>query len=77
MSRNFIDKTRVFVQGGKGGRGACSFDRQKFVPMGGPDGGDGGRGGSVLELSRAVLGVVLTKLELMVLICVCLFRLEL
>ncbi len=48
MSRNFIDKARIFVQGGKGGRGACSFDRQKYVPMGGPDGGDGGKGGDVI-----------------------------
>lgn len=48
MSKNFVDKTRVFVKGGDGGRGACSFAREKYVPLGGPDGGDGGRGGNVI-----------------------------
>lgn len=49
----FVDKVRVFVKAGSGGNGSVSFHREKFVQSGGPDGGDGGRGGDVVLLADA------------------------
>ncbi|MBU5627616.1 GTPase ObgE [Oscillibacter sp. MSJ-2] len=48
MATSFIDKARITVRAGKGGNGAVSFHREKYVAAGGPDGGDGGQGGSII-----------------------------
>ena len=51
----FNDRARIRVQAGKGGDGGLSFRREKYVPKGGPDGGDGGRGGDVVLIADASL----------------------
>lgn len=51
----FVDETKIYVKSGDGGEGCVSFRREKFIPEGGPDGGDGGRGASIIM--RAVTGL--------------------
>lgn len=48
MSKMFVDRARITIKSGKGGNGAVTFRREPYVPEGGPDGGDGGRGGDVV-----------------------------
>ena len=56
---SFVDEVEIHVVAGHGGRGALSFRREKFIPRGGPDGGDGGPGGSVYLVAQANLNTLL------------------
>ena len=55
----FIDTAKLFVKSGDGGNGAISFRREKYIPLGGPDGGDGGRGGDVILVVEPQLTTLL------------------
>ena len=71
----FIDKAKLYLRSGKGGDGCVSFRRDKYVPLGGPDGGDGGKGGNIVfkvdpgmttYLILSIKRSLLQKTELMV-----------
>src|SRR3989442_2945696 len=55
----FFDEARIEVIAGNGGDGSASFRREKYVARGGPDGGDGGRGGSIYALADANLNTLI------------------
>lgn len=64
MSQSFVDYAKIYVKGGDGGNGCISFRREKYVPHGGPDGGDGGLGGNVwLEASSNLATLIDLKLR--------------
>ncbi len=58
-SSNFVDQIRIYCRSGKGGAGSAHFRREKFVPKGGPDGGDGGRGGHIIMRGNAQMWTLL------------------
>lgn len=55
----FVDKVRIHVKGGNGGNGAVSFFRAKYVTNGGPDGGDGGKGGDIIFIADEGMNTLL------------------
>ena len=55
----FVDEATIKIHAGKGGNGCMSFRREKYVPMGGPDGGDGGDGGSVILIAKEGLNTLI------------------
>lgn len=56
---HFIDYAKIYVKSGRGGKGCVSFRREKFVPRGGPDGGDGGKGGNVILKATSQMSTLL------------------
>ena len=55
----FFDEAKIEVIAGNGGNGAASFRREKYIPRGGPDGGDGGRGGSIVAIADRNLNTLI------------------
>ena len=59
VDKRFFDEVKVYMQAGNGGNGCCSFRREKFIPKGGPDGGNGGDGGSIKLVAKGNLNTLL------------------
>ena len=55
----FLDQVKIYVKAGDGGSGSPSFRREKFIEFGGPDGGDGGKGGSIILVSERNLNTLI------------------
>ena len=55
----FLDQVKIYIKAGNGGNGSPSFRREKFIEYGGPDGGDGGKGGSILLRSERNLNTLI------------------
>ena len=55
----FLDQAKIFVASGKGGRGSVSFRKEKYVEFGGPDGGNGGKGGDVVIIVETNLNTLI------------------
>ena len=55
----FADVTQIVVKAGNGGNGLVSFHREKYVPAGGPDGGDGGRGGKIVFVADKTISTLI------------------
>ena len=55
----FLDQIKIYVKAGNGGDGSPSFRREKFIEFGGPDGGDGGKGGSIILKSEGNLNTLI------------------
>ena len=53
----FLDQVKIYIKAGDGGSGSPSFRREKFIEFGGPDGGDGGRGGSIILKSERITSI--------------------
>ena len=72
----FLDQVKIYVKAGDGGSGSPSFRREKFIEFGGPDGGDGGKGGSLILTSERNLNTLIDLSKLSSVICqksLCLF----
>ena len=54
----FVDKVKIKIKAGDGGNGAVSFHREKYIASGGPDGGDGGRGGNIIFVADSNLSTL-------------------
>ena len=59
MASNFVDYVKIYFQSGKGGNGAVAWRREKYIPKGGPDGGNGGKGGSIILRANPQLWTLL------------------
>jgi len=59
MTSNFVDYVKIYFQSGKGGNGAVAWRREKYIPKGGPDGGDGGKGGDIILRANPQLWTLL------------------
>ena len=59
----FLDQTKIYVKAGDGGSGSASFRREKFIEFGGPDGGDGGKGGAIILVSDANLNTAIDSVS--------------